>query len=67
MLKNKSDVVYLTKDYFHELEIQFGFLIQKFCNDNGPEFGDHNMSDFSHLLVVLHQNVCSYVPAKWCC
>lgn len=64
LMRLKSDVISLLKNFFVEVETQFDTKIKKVRSDNGSEFFNHNCNDLFKLHGVVHESTCPYTPQQ---
>ncbi|GLT39324.1 hypothetical protein SLA2020_135220 [Shorea laevis] len=64
LLKNKSEASFYLINFCRMVKTQFGSQVQKIRSDNGKEFTDGPMKDFSQQQGILHQTSCVNTPQQ---
>ena len=64
LMRLKSDVVSLLKQFVVEIETQFDKRIKRIRSDNGTEFFNTNCDDLFKLHGIIHESSCAYTPQQ---
>jgi len=64
LLKLKSDVVVVLRNFFQLVSTQFGKRVKVLRSDNGTEFVNSNFHDLFTSLGIIHQKSCVYTPQQ---
>ena len=64
LLKDKSDVESVFKNFYTMVQTQFHTQIKIFRSDNGKEFFNHVLGNFFDEKGILHQSSCSNTPQQ---
>lgn len=64
LLKYKSDVFIVLKDFLQLIQRQFGGYIKIFRSDNGTEFFNSHCSELFRTAGIVHQSSCVYTPQQ---
>ena len=64
LLKFKSEVLYVFKDFHKLVNTQFSSHIQILRSDNGSEYMSNNMSQYLSTNGILHQTSCVGTPQE---
>ncbi|XP_075079228.1 uncharacterized protein LOC142164710 [Nicotiana tabacum] len=64
LMRLKSDVIFLFKNFISMIKIQFGKQIKMFRSDNGSEFFNSACSDLFQMHGIVHQSSCPYTPQQ---
>ena len=62
LLKGKSDVCQIVKNFFSMMQNQFQTNIQVFRSDNGKEYFNTIVDDFFLKNGIVHQSSCPNTP-----
>ena len=64
LLKDKSDVAMVFKNFYAMVLTQFQIPIKIFRSDNGKEFFNNVLGNFFSEKGIVHQSSCSYTPQQ---
>ena len=64
LLKLKSDVVVVLRNFFQLVSTQFGKRVKVLRSDNGTEFVNSNCHALFTSLGIVHQKTCIYTPQQ---
>ncbi|KAL3353831.1 hypothetical protein AABB24_018482, partial [Solanum stoloniferum] len=64
LMRLKSDVLMLLKNFFNEVETQFGKKVQRLRSDNGGEFYSHACTELFQHYGIVHESSCPYTPQQ---
>ena len=64
LLKNKSDAFEKFKEFFREVENQFGRKIKRFRSDRGREYESIGFNSFIQSLGIIHETTPPYSPTS---
>jgi hypothetical protein len=62
LLKNKSDVFSVFKEFHSMVATQYQQVIRVLQSDNGGEYVNGPMNEFLTTHGIRHQTSCSYTP-----
>ena len=64
MLKLKSDMMVVLRNFFQLVSTQFGKRVKVLRSDNGTEFVNSNCHALFTSLGIVHQKKCVYTPQQ---
>lgn len=64
LLKLKSDVVVVLRDFIKLVSTQFGKIVKKMRSDNGTEFVNSECDNLFKSYGIIHQKSCVYTPQQ---
>ena len=62
LLKDRSELFSIFKNFYMEIQTQFGVAIHKLRSDNTQEYFSAQFKDFMSSLGILNESSCAHTP-----